>query len=98
MVRLALLCAVAMTTLVAISPATAASQAERDDCQAEDTDRAVAACTRIIERPDGTARIRSRAYIYRGNGRYNKGDFDRAIADYTEAIRLEPKDVHAYDN
>ena len=27
-----------------------------------------------------------------------KGEYDKAIADYTEAIRLDPKDALAYDN
>jgi tetratricopeptide (TPR) repeat protein len=29
---------------------------------------------------------------------HNKGDLDRAIADYDEAIRLDPKDAMAYYN
>ena len=35
----------------------------------------------------------NRGYAYRG-----KGDMDRAIADYTEAIRLDPKYAIAYYN
>mgnify|MGYP001595382467 CR=1 FL=1 len=29
---------------------------------------------------------------------YNKGDYDRAIADYTRAIELDPKDAITYSN
>jgi tetratricopeptide (TPR) repeat protein len=32
-------------------------------------------------------------YYKRGNGNYGVGDLDRALADYTEAIQLEPEDV-----
>jgi tetratricopeptide (TPR) repeat protein len=36
------------------------------------------------------------AYNNRGNAWYRRGDFDRAIADYDEAIQLDPKDAQAY--
>ena len=32
-------------------------------------------------------------YVIRGNASFQKGEFDKAIADYTEAIRLDPNDV-----
>jgi tetratricopeptide (TPR) repeat protein len=37
-------------------------------------------------------------YRYRANAYANKGDYDRAIADYTEAIKLDPNDFLAYRN
>jgi tetratricopeptide (TPR) repeat protein len=30
------------------------------------------------------------AYFHRGNTYYDKGEYDRAIADYTQAIWLDP--------
>jgi tetratricopeptide (TPR) repeat protein len=36
------------------------------------------------------------AYNNRGNASYRRCDFDRAIADYDEAIQLDPKDAQAY--
>jgi tetratricopeptide (TPR) repeat protein len=43
------------------------------------------------------------AYYYRGLAYFrhgvvndNKGDYDRAIADYTQALRLDPNDANAY--
>ena len=38
------------------------------------------------------------AYNNRGNAYYEKGDYDRAIAEYTEAIRLDPNFAEAYNN
>ncbi len=37
-------------------------------------------------------------YFCRGNAYYRKGDYDRAIADYTRAIQLKPNDAEAYYN
>jgi tetratricopeptide (TPR) repeat protein len=55
----------------------------------DDPDRSIAACTRIIQGRGETAKdsaiAHQRQLAYR-----NKGDFDRAIADFSEAIRLEP--------
>jgi len=36
------------------------------------------------------------AYNNRGNAWYRRGDFDRAIKDFVQAIRLDPKDAQAY--
>ena len=36
------------------------------------------------------------AYCRTGDAYREKGELDKAIADYTEAIRLEPKDATAY--
>jgi tetratricopeptide (TPR) repeat protein len=38
------------------------------------------------------------AYIVRGNAKYNLGDKQGAIADYNQAIKLQPDDATAYYN
>ena len=38
------------------------------------------------------------AYVNRGNELYNQGDYQAAISDYDEAIRLDPNDAIAYYN
>ena len=35
------------------------------------------------------------AYYNRGNAYFDKRDYDRAIADFTQAIKLDPKDAFA---
>src|SRR5258708_20223779 len=82
MLRKLLFC---LALLVVAGPATA------DDamlCSTETGDAAVAACTRAINSGEGRPSINynSRGEAYRG-----EGDMDRAIADYTEPIRLDPK-------
>jgi tetratricopeptide (TPR) repeat protein len=46
------------------------------------------------------SRIRPGAidYYNRGNANYIKNDYDRAIADYTETIRLDPTLARAFYN
>ncbi|HLH11202.1 MAG TPA: tetratricopeptide repeat protein [Methylovirgula sp.] len=48
-------------------------------------------CTRVIESSRGPGVYVAFAYNIRGKAYQAAGDFDRAIADYTEAIRLDPK-------
>jgi len=54
----------------------------------------------ISSTPKTTEKFISRdfaeAYIRRGRAYYWKGDYDLAIADFTEAIRLDPKNTEAY--
>src|SRR5262249_15564843 len=64
--RLAIWCALAITTLFAALPATAAAQRDWADCKADDPDRSIAGCTRIIEARGGSPHNRAVAYDYRG--------------------------------
>ena len=46
--------------------------------------------------PRTEARAAASAYNNRGLAWRDKGDLDRAIADYDQAIRLDPKDATTY--
>jgi lipoprotein NlpI len=83
---------------VVVGSALAASQRDWADCESDDPDRNIAGCTRIIQGRGETAKNRAIAYYNRGVAYHDKGDLDRAIADYTEAIRLDPKYAKAYSN
>ena len=37
-------------------------------------------------------------YFYKGNKKYNKGDINGAIEDFTKAIELDPDDADAYNS
>jgi tetratricopeptide (TPR) repeat protein len=89
--------------LVLLFPVAAvrAQQADeaRRDCASADTDRSIAGCTRMLQR-GGTESVADRAdaFINRGNAYSGKGDLDRAIADFSEAIRLNPRHAVAFYN
>ena len=77
------------------------SQTVADDvatCKDASGDQAIAACARAISsgRLHGYDLVIE--YNNRGNAYSAKGDYDRGIADYTEAIRLGPKDAVPYKN
>src|SRR5260370_498670 len=83
------LCAAALllAALLAAGPALAATETDEANCdQEEDRELSIAGCTLVIKDQDETSRQRSGAYFNRA-----KGDQRRAIADFSEAIRLAPK-------
>jgi lipoprotein NlpI len=61
-------------------------------------DQRISGCTSIIQSGRETPRNLAIAYYSRGLAYYDKGDDDRAIAEYNEAIRLDPKFAYAYSN
>ena len=73
-------------------PALTATASDRTDCAGivDKPDVGIAACSRIIDDPGETAGARVEAYANRGRVHFNSKDFDRAIADYGEAIKLDP--------
>jgi len=75
-------------------PALAESERDWDDCNADDPDRSLAACTRILS--GRSEKRRALAYYNRGYVYKIRGDLDRAIADYNKAIRLEPRAAAPY--
>ena len=61
-----------------------------------DWDQQIRSCTALIQSVRETTHNRAIAYYNRGLAYRAKGDNDRAIADYSEAIRLRPKYMYAY--
>ena len=78
-------------------PAMAAIQKDLQDCnQKVDPDRQIAGCTRAIAFPPAR-NIRGFLLYNRGIAWISKGEFDRAIADFDEAIRLDPKKAFLHE-
>jgi tetratricopeptide (TPR) repeat protein len=68
---------------------------DSETCKKLAGDDALAACTRLISSLRGAEL--AQAYVSRGVGYLRfKGDYDRGIADFTEALRLGSKDPGAY--
>ena len=81
------------------SAAIAASVEDVRDCGHRTTvDRQNEACTRVIEDGAESAANRGTAHNNRGNTYLDRGDFDRALADFNAAIRLMPNDRLPYNN
>jgi peptidylprolyl isomerase len=59
--------------------------------RASDIDAKIAGCTRILDRGGQSAHSSAIALANRGLAYQNSGDVDRAIADFSEAIRIEPE-------
>jgi lipoprotein NlpI len=68
------------------------------DCADKSGDVAIADCTRRINSGKFRGAEQVRNYYNRGIEYSNKGDRERAIADYTQAINLDPKYAKAYNN
>src|SRR5262249_2395559 len=81
---------------------TALAQQSRDRTWCEDPsstdDQTSAGCTALIQCGRERPSYLSGDYDNRGVAYRRKGDFDRAIADYDQAIRLNPKYALAYNN
>lgn len=77
----------------------AASTRDIPDClQVADQERQITGCTHLIEDAKQALKVRTAAYYNRGTARAAKGDYDEAIADYDEVIKLAPKEARAYNN
>jgi tetratricopeptide (TPR) repeat protein len=75
-----------------------ASQQEWDECAGKDPARVIEACSRIVPNVEETVQNRADAYLFRAGAYLAQGDFDRAIADYSDAIVLTPRNVVAYSS
>jgi tetratricopeptide (TPR) repeat protein len=70
------------------------------DCSSDraDRDSTIEACTALLQSAKLNSADRADAFVSRGDTYAAKGQYDRAIQDYDEAIRLVPDDAAAFDN
>jgi tetratricopeptide (TPR) repeat protein len=85
------LCVAAALLTFGIMPLSAAAD-DRATCEDWQSEKAVAACGRLIRQNPNVATY----YVNRGLSYYIQSDEDRAIADYDRAIKIDPKNAKAY--
>lgn len=94
---------VRFAVLAALWAAPAAAQTDQNArwCRGEDgasLEQTISGCTAVIERASDTPQQIALAYSLRGGAIYYKGDPVGAIADYDQAIRLDPTFARAFNN
>ena len=91
-----------MAVIVMLGPAAAQSSQRWAWCVNQggtfSADQRINGCTSIIQSGRESRRNLAIAYYSRGLAYYDKGDDDRAIAEFNEAIRLDPKFAYAYSS
>ena len=81
-----------------LAPIASAHADDAVDCQRTNLNVRLPACSRIIAAPKTTNAAKAIALASRGSGYVSRGDREKAAADFTEAIRLDPTPpaVHGY--
>src|SRR5580700_8435230 len=76
--------------------ALADSKEDAANCSSNEANRSITGCTNFIAHGASKANL-AIAYNNRGWAYINKGDYESAIADYDQAIRLKPDYPEAYN-
>jgi tetratricopeptide (TPR) repeat protein len=67
-------------------------------CNGTSLEARISGCTSLIEARQGTTRTLATAYNNRGNAYTARSDYDRAIADFDQSIKLNPAYVKPLNN
>lgn len=97
--RLRIGCRAALIALIVASAASAFAATPQDlsECQdSTDVPRMMAACSSLSQDARLPPDARSMALLKHGFGNYALGNMDAAQADFTEAVRLNPKNNYAH--
>ncbi len=67
-------------------------------CKSDDPERSVKACSALIQSGQEKGINLAKAFCGRGLAYARKGEYDHAIQDYDEALRINPTYVAAFSN
>src|SRR5262249_49797299 len=81
-----------------VAVANSALRGAWQQCGADDAATSIQGCTTIIDSRGETPTNRAAAFFNRGNGYLEMNQHALAVQDYTEAIRLNPRDAEAFAN
>jgi tetratricopeptide (TPR) repeat protein len=97
-----LVAGVILSGFAAISAAHAVTQQQVEECANNPKrflpDLSIGSCTAAIQSGRWSGKHLAWAFFNRGNAYAEKNDNDRAIVEYSEAIRLDPKFTVAFTN
>ncbi len=88
--------AVVAITLLALLHPSAPAWAQANLCMETSRPVAVAACTKDIQSGRFTGKDLAVRYLNRGRAQARQKQFQKAIADFSEAMKLDPKNVLPY--
>jgi hypothetical protein len=80
---------------VSINNCAAASQSDWDGCMSQDPGKAIPACTRIVDDRNSSDGDRVDAFLWRAGYYAAQNALDSAIKDYSNAIRINPRNITA---
>ena len=89
------------TCLLLVAALAAVGESKRENqkrCVSSDPDTIIAGCTALIQAGRESTASLVVAYSRRASAYMRKADYDRAIQDYGDAIRLNPNDASAYSD
>jgi tetratricopeptide (TPR) repeat protein len=92
---------VAQTAVIFPPPATAQTPQQLDWCNDKGSptpDMRIGGCTALIQSGNYSGHNLATAFLNRGVGHHRKNEYDLAIADYNQSIRLNPNNAATYYN
>lgn len=84
--------------LLTALPASAQLVPDNHDCFSDNVERRISGCSELIATPGIDQYILSQAYAMRALGRSLQGQYETAIRDYDQAIRIAPDFAVALNN